>query len=414
MPFTLFCHTSSPERAYAFLDENNALLTGDTDAWQATYKFEDGGLFRKKHAIIHINYSRDYCSPPNWPQQIAGMKNYLMQFEMDPDAKAAVQHLVSQFQFTLGLVLEPEYEDNSEDMRLDVIHALAAELDATIFTEGALLDPAYRPFYTASGRVDPDAVFPVVAPSAGGLRPIPSSADEAEEEEWNPVPPDAQTVARRLYAMVGLAARGLYDMNKMEGNNPAYSLDELKEYLDAIGVDAAYDATERRIINTPGGKLAQQDTINAVWSLEGLVVLAWSLGLTKLPLYDQVVKTDKLFDTLGMGDAEFTRRVITNASLRSPTELEKYANQILLYHWRMVDFRIRPEATNFREVKIWGEPDLGWASLVDDDLVIAGSPIALADSDAVSIAESIARERHKASNWLAGYDPVYSEVDTST
>jgi len=422
MPLTLYCHAASPEQAYAFLDEMRAVLKGDRDKWQATYIFEEGGLFRKKRSIIHINYDREFCSAPNWPKQMAGMKNFLSGFDMDADRTAAVMRLVDQFQFTLGIVLEPEIGDSGEDMRLDVVHALAEELGATIFTPGALLDSHFRPFFEMEGDVDPDAVMPAVAAAGGaaaGVEPLATiqlapDADTHDKDDWEPDPPDAQTVARRLYAMVGLAARGLYDMNVAQGQQPAYSLDDLTGYIDAIGVTAQTDGAERRILNTPGGKLPQQDTINSVWCLEGLAVLAWSLGLADLPRYDEVVETDKLLDALRMGDVEFARQTIDSATLRPRAELDKYAEHILLFHWRMVDFRVRPQAINFHEVKIWGEPDLSWASLIDDDLVIRGAPISLADADAVSMAGSIAMERHKASNWLAGYDPVYSQVDTST
>jgi hypothetical protein len=133
-----------------------------------------------------------------------------------------------------------------------------------------------------------------------------------------------------------------------------------------------------------------------------------------LPPYDGTVDVDPLLAALGFLQIDAAKTVQTSARLRATAELDAYAGQILAYHWRMVDFRLRPEATRFDQVNIFGPFDLTWASLCDGDLCLQGTPIAEAEHGVVSMCASIAVERHRAANWLHGSDPVYSETPTDT
>ena len=61
-----------------------------------------------------------------------------------------------------------------------------------------------------------------------------------------------------------------------------------------------------------------------------------------------------------------------------------------------------------------GRENLEGIPLSESDLSIDGVPIARAAAKTVQRALAIAEERHRAFNWLRGYNPIYSETDTST
>lgn len=420
MPFTLFCHLKTPKDALGFLKEHNAAIDGEGDNWNASYIFS-GGLFRKDKKIA-INYDRDWCSPPNWPKQIAGMQNYVLQWKMGDAVREKLTLLIRRFAFCLGMANEPEITKGN-DPRLEIMHALAEYMDGLFFTPGALLDSQFRPFVSADGESDPTAVLPEVPEikveipdgvlESIVLSPSPKAEDGAEEDK--PDPPTAHRVAKRLYSMTAIAARGLLDMNLAMGNRPAHSLEELQGWLEPLDVADEIEPYENRILNTTAGELGRQDAINSVWTLEGIGVLAWALGLYQLPKYDELVNTDHLLEHLSFLDSDACRRNLDEASLRTAEELGSYNNQIFALNWRMVDFRVRPQATDYANVVIAGGLfDLSWATLKNGDLSLQGKPIAEADSELIKTMNSLAVERHKASNWLLGYDRLYSRISTDT
>ncbi|HEY1065138.1 MAG TPA: hypothetical protein VGE52_03480, partial [Pirellulales bacterium] len=110
-------------------------------------------------------------------------------------------------------------------------------------------------------------------------------------------------------------------------------------------------------------------------------------------------------------------RLIGQAKLRSPAQLEAFRIHALMMHWRLRDFALHPQAMNFTEFskRSWiGEFDLAGFEIVNDDVALQGVPIAEADAELVDVCRSIARERHLAINWLLGESEIYSETDTST
>ncbi len=405
MPFTLFCHERSPQDAHAFLDENNALLKGDSNNWDASYEFPGKWLRKKK--TISFNYDREWCSPPNWPTQLMGMQNYVAEFDLSDETRSAVMPLIRQFQFSIGIVTEPEIEAG-DDPRLEVINALTEHMNGILFTPGALLDARFRPFAAADGDCDTDAVIPSVPEETNDEEP-------SHKEELTVEPPAPQRIVRRMYVLLAIAARGLLEMNLASGNTPAYQLSELHGWLNSIGIADEFEDDERRIVYTAETKLSQQDAINSVWRLEGLVVLAWALQLFELPQYDSLVETDDLLKALSLLDVAASKRQLENPELRHRNELNTYNDQVWAFNWRMVDFRVRPSVVDYANVDFGrGRFDLSWATLIDGDLALQGTQITQAHPDLVSTMISAAVERHRASNWLEGHATLYSRADPST
>jgi hypothetical protein len=218
-----------------------------------------------------------------------------------------------------------------------------------------------------------------------------------------------------MYVLLALAARGLLDMNLRMNNQPAYRLHELHEWLEALDIADEMEAEEKRILYTEEGGLGERDTLNSVWSLEALVVLAWALELAELPAYDRLVETDDLLRALSLCNVPESKDKLARAKLRPVEELDRYNEQIFAYDWRMVDYRVRPQAVDYASVQVMsGGFDLSWAKLIDGDLALQGTPIHQADQDLVGAMNSLAMERHRASNWLCGYATLYSRITTDT
>ncbi len=218
-----------------------------------------------------------------------------------------------------------------------------------------------------------------------------------------------------MYVLLAIAARALIDMNLSRGNTPAYRLDELHRWFEQLDIAEELEPAERRILYTPEQQLEQQEAINSVWRLEGLVILAWALHHAELPTYDQLVETDALLSTLSLLDAPMSRHKLAFPELRSEDELCGYDDHIWTLDWRMVEYRLRPQPIEYAKVDFgWGNFDLSWATLIDGDLALQGTPICKADTGLVSMVSSAALERHKASNFLRGHAELYSDITADT
>jgi hypothetical protein len=407
MPFTLYCHQGSPDEALRFLREHGGAVEGDGATWKTSFAMRGGTL--------EFNYDRVWCSAPNWPKQLAGMANYLRQFEMTDETRSQVMALIPRFEYSIGIVTDPEVT-TGDDERLEPIHAMAELLGAVIFTPLALLDSRFRAFAAADGDVDEEAEIPW---GRAGAPSPPESAEDAcerdaveDKEDFEPPTPDR--VAQRLYALTAVVARGLFEMNVREGREPAYTLQQLGRWVGELMLDRELEAQEREILSAPQGALEPQQIIDSVWRIEGVAILAWALNLAPWPPYDSPVEVDDLLRAIRFLDLERCQRVLSAPSLRAKLELEKCESQLLAYRWRMVDFRLRPFATKFDEVGIFGPFDLSWAKLEGGDLTLQGKPIAMADRVIVGLCSSISVERFTAANWLIGFHPIYSKTPIDT
>lgn len=410
MPLTIFSSSVDPSAALPVLQSNGFEIVEMETGWEATKSFRTG-MFKKVN--LKASFDREWCSPPNWPVQISGMQNYFDRFPI-PDAMGEqVRSLIGSFQTSIALMDEPEYSD--DDPRFEVIHEITAAVDGVLFTPGSLLDAAFNTLIDAEGNTDLEARFPQIPVTEGTAEGQDSIADEGEEE---PVPPSASRVAQRALCLTAVSARGLLEMNLLQGNEPAYSHSDVLAWLNGLDIEDELEPQERAFLRTNPREASEPDTLDAVWRLEGLGVLAWALGLKPMAPYDQVVDTDSLLDTLGFQpDPGRAEGLLKNPVLKSPNALAKFQEQMFAFHWRLVDFRVNGKEVNYRKMQeeCWFGPlDLSWAEFAGDDLAIQGLPITQVDPDVAGMVSSIAMERHLAANWLMGESEVYSETDVST
>jgi hypothetical protein len=149
-----------------------------------------------------------------------------------------------------------------------------------------------------------------------------------EEPEF--VRPTADRVARRALALAAVVCRSGIEP---EADNPEVEefRSGLLEWLSAVGVADELEPEERAILEAPAGTLSPQESINASWRGEGLVVLAWALGRYELPSYDLIADSPDAARTLGFLDASAVD-VLSNATLRDSEEIDQLAELMFAAH----------------------------------------------------------------------------------
>ncbi len=419
-PINLFSRRIDPRGVITALRELGleVQVTGPEDDWEQAVVLGPKKFLRKRLTLA-LTHSSDYYDNPNWPRQVQGMRNYFAGFA-DVPRKAQILDAISRFRFAIAVNAEVHHEDlsiESGDERLQWLQAVCRQIDGVFFTPSALRDAAGRILIEAGGHADPQAVLPQVPPTVEFKDGEEPSADDDLDEEDEPQPPSDDRVLRRAMVLAAVTNRAFMELDE----EPQEDLEELRQellaWIEEAGISPEIEPDEWEILQVPVGTVPEQSTIDAIWRLEGLGVLAWALKLHPLVVYDELVKTAELQEALGIYDPERTQELLAHPELRTPEELEQLRKQLLAFNWRMVNFRVHPGAMDFVEFSknCWfGSFDISLFRIVNKDLAIGSADISNADPQSIDRCKSAARERHQAINWLSGYGTRYSEVDTST
>jgi Domain of unknown function (DUF4272) len=233
------------------------------------------------------------------------------------------------------------------------------------------------------------------------------------EEELSP--PSPRRVAARALVLACVCGRGLIERH--EGEEEMEKLQSLMlPWLDRLDIATELEDAERELLETPLGELFDQDKINAGWRSEGMVVLAWSLGKAALPGYQEECDPRAVADELGLL-GERPETVLDAPRMRTPAEIEHWANTYLTLHWRLREFLLQRQPIDF-EASVrratWGPLTVAELRLIGGDLAIGDVRIDRAPEPAFRKVLSIAGERHHAFNWLLGFESIYSEISTDT
>jgi hypothetical protein len=224
--------------------------------------------------------------------------------------------------------------------------------------------------------------------------------------------PTAEQVARRAIILSVVSCYAI--TNQQPDNHQAASLAKRAcDWLQAIGLHDEATDWERNILTRPFGSLTERDKINGSWLSEAVLVLAWSLGRTEMVPFDLQCDPAAVANSLGfLQSADET--VLSKPRLRSSDELDQYNDFIYNLHWRLRDYSLRKRRYDCSNLlgDYAGKYGL---ELKDNDVCIAGEPITIADGTILRPVQSITDERHRASNWLVGYDSEdFYEVGTDT
>lgn len=421
-PINIFSRKLDPAGVLAVLRklDPGVRADGEGDAWRnATVTVRRGVL--RKPLTLRFGNDPGYYSGDDWLRQMSGMMGYFARFPAG-DRTDAVARTIASFRFSLATFFEPDRSaaGHDGDPRMRFVYEVAKHLDGVIFTPSGLRDAAGRALVSADGEQDPAARFPEVPPS---LRSAAAGADkgrgghDADDGERAYIPPTADRVARRCLAVAAVSARGLLEQEDPADPGVEDTRRRILAWIDDIGIGEELEPDEWKTLQRPHRQLTQQEAMNATWRIEGLGVLAWALNRHDLLPIDELVEPGKLLPAVGLLNAERSEALLAEPPLRPLAELEALRRRLLAVHWRLRNFRLKPERMNFREFArtAWFGPlDVADLRLIDDDLAIGDHAIADASRDRVGAAESAAMERHHAVNWLNGESPRYADVETHT
>lgn len=419
-PINIFSHTIDPSGVAKLMKKlaPDSAIAGPASDWSEIRAVtKKGGMFRREKALI-LGHNAEYYDGDDWSRQVLGMQGYFSEFPDVPN-KVEIFKLIRSFRFSLSVPVD-DLDIDSDDDRLELLFEVCRHLDGVMFTPSSLRDSRGRILIDSTGYVDPAAVLPKLPPTDDD----PDAVDllDGEDEDEDPEPPTPVRVAQRTLVLTAVAARATLELDHLQD---ALSKEEGEEHrqrllswVAELGIDDEFEPQEWKVLQRPIGSLEEQDFINAMWRVEGLAVLAWSLQIHPVPAYDELVIPMELYDAIGMFDADAGRKLLNEPQLRSAEEITGMLEHLLALHWRVRDLSIRAEPMDFVAFSkdCWfGSFDLSGFRIIDDDLAVGDSAIADADPDEVSKLGSIAIERHQAINWLRGYaSTLYSAVTTDT
>jgi hypothetical protein len=191
---------------------------------------------------------------------------------------------------------------------------------------------------------------------------------------------------------------------------------DVVEWLTRIGVASEMEQSEAAVLSTPLGSLDKKTTVDATWMSEGMVVLAWALGCVSLPAFYAECEPSEVANAMGfLGEQKTT--VLRRPQLRDSGEISIAEETYLTLHWRLRQFDIEPGPMDFAAYVSsckWGPLRLDQLELCEGDLAVEGVRIDRLDYGTFRRILSIVQERHRAFNWLIGWNSVYSQVTTDT
>ena len=417
-PINLFSHRIDPRGVLGVLREfGEVRVEGPEDDWE-TAELTLKKKWLRGAQVLQLGHDAEYYDGEGWPRQVMGMRGYFSQFPDSP-RKPDVMQAIGAFRFSLSVPTD-DLDIESDDDRLAVVYAVCEHLDGVIFTPSALRDAQGRVLIGADGECDPNAVLPQArASSLPTLDDTEDSVDLSGDDEplEVPVPPTPERVARRALVLTAVAARATLELDAPEMETPDVHRERLLKWIDELGIGDELEPDEWEVLQRPVGRLEQQSFVNAMWRVEGLCVLAWALQRYDLPPDDELVTPPELYQSMGLFKADEAREILEQPNLRPTEELDEMAIHLLMLHWRVRDFSLRPQPMDFVAFskKSWlGEFDISRFRIIDNDLAIGDTAIADASPDEVQRVQSLAMERHLAINWLMGDADLYSDTDTST
>lgn len=219
----------------------------------------------------------------------------------------------------------------------------------------------------------------------------------------------AEIVHRRALALAYLVCRSMIDADP---DPEARKMSEMiLFFVNGVGLTPDLLPDELSMIRAPYGTLSLPHCVSISWLSEGMVALAWALGLSELPSPHTKCHPGPASLALGMFQPG-TRERLTQAVLRNPVEIEMKFATYLAFNGRIARFVLNPaETIDFvSQLKDPSSPHLLVDELefVDGDLAIDGMPLAKVPHDRAGEVAFIVRERFNALKWLQGYSEQYS------
>jgi hypothetical protein len=181
---------------------------------------------------------------------------------------------------------------------------------------------------------------------------------------------------------------------------------------------------ELKFMVTGAMEVSKRQRIDSGWVVESIGCLCWALGfLKRVPPYDQ--QSGK--EVIAFPQGERAATLLENAELRHPFEIDRQRDWAELWHWRARTHMLLlqgeappglPRGARLAEIlrltAIGAAGDGVFDAPIDNDFPAFGKTYRAVDPEQIGSLLSIARERHKAFNWLCGYSPDNRWADTPT
>jgi hypothetical protein len=323
---------------------------------------------------------------------------------------------ISSFRFAISVhpAPEPPLAIDSDDERLEFVHAVAKHLDGAIFTPSGLRDASGRIMIHATLPPHPDAVPPALSIEA----PHPSMMPRY----WggtlpNPPSPSPQRVALRTLCLLAASYRAMLEREQDTPERLRAAHVDFLEWVNAVGLKAELEPEELGLLTALIGSGNARRFMNADWLIEGAAILAWALRKLEWPAYDSQVDVALMGKTCGLSSPEQAREFLKTPVLRDHADIERRTTQLLALHWRLRELRLHPGRKDFQtwSQNAWfGKMPLEGIRFLAGDLAIGTTPISQAPASLLMPLELSIQERHRALNWLCGAHELYSKTDTPT
>jgi hypothetical protein len=229
------------------------------------------------------------------------------------------------------------------------------------------------------------------------------------------VPPTPERVAARAIVLAAITCRAMIERDA--GKSDAEQLrTSVSDWVNRLGVSSELEQSESDLLSTPLGGLDRGAVINASWCSEGMTVLAWVLGCAPLPAYYTQCEPSNVAHAMGFL-RERSDTPLRQPQLRDSNEIVRWEETYLTLHWRLRQFISEPDPIDFAGYVSsckWGPLRLDELELCEGDLAINGVRIDRLDEATCRTTLSIVQERHRAFNWLVGFESVYSQVTTDS
>lgn len=219
----------------------------------------------------------------------------------------------------------------------------------------------------------------------------------------------AESVHRRALALAYLTCRAMIDTDPSP--RASKMSDNILLFVNRVGLVDDLLPHEMSMLGAPFGSLTEPDCAQTSWLSEGMVVLAWAIGLTDLPGPRTKCNPGPAAISLGMFQPG-TKDRLAQAVLRNHDEIESKSLTYLTLNWRIGHFIQSPKEKVDLEAKI-KDPEsphllVDEVELVDGDMAIDGLPLNAVPLERAGEVFFTVRERFNAFKWLQGYTTHYS------
>jgi hypothetical protein len=239
---------------------------------------------------------------------------------------------------------------------------------------------------------------------------------EADELQFK----TTEDVAYRALALVALAYRMGADASfhaKKNVPRAKQSLEQVRAWISAEGIDVHLTDAERRTIARPLGELEDAVLDYCLWRIQALAAILWALRkIDSKASYDESVDFTTLLPLVPFGQpiSEFQATI----ALRSEEELVTERHRAEFWHGRA-------NAELFRRGRMKSPTEAEIAQMVqtaleegiiaevqDGDAICKGKPYRALSEEAFEDAALTAKERLHALNWICGCVEDWDDSDT--